>query len=267
MTRLFWLVTGYVHGATILGYFQFAQRLIDETANLVQTFAIRFGLSFFAALERAGRDPADAFLKATRLITAVAAPVFTGLAVVMPDLVGTIFSAKWTPAVIVAQIAALGWVVGFNRVLVGPALRARGRQAGLVFYAALACAVSIIAALLTAGFGLPAIALAWVMRHLVGAPWSVFAIRRYLGIPVARQVGAVIGSLTASALMTAVVLGVGILMEGQGPLPRLIAEVAAGAVTYVAALLIIDRTTLLLLRGLVADLRALRAPARPQPAE
>ena len=267
MTRLFWLVIGYVHGATILGYFQFAQRLIDETANLVQTFAIRFGLSFFAALERAGRDPADAFLKATRLITAVAAPVFTGLALVMPDLVGTVFSAKWAPAIVVAQVAALGWVVGFNRVLVGPALRARGRQAGLVFYAALACAVSIIAALLTAGYGLPAIALAWVMRHLVGAPWSVFAIRRYLGIPVSRQLGAVIRSLAAAALMAAVVVGVEILMQGQATLPRLIAEVAAGAVTYAVALVVIDRTTLRLLRGLAADLRGLRAPTRQQPAE
>ena len=267
MTRLFWLVIGYVHGATILGYFQFAQRLIDETANLVQTFAIRFGLSFFAALERAGRDTADAFLKATRLITAVAAPIFTGLALVMPDLVGTIFSAKWEPAVIVAQVAALGWVVGFNRVLVGPALRARGRQAGLVFYAALACAVSIIAALLTAGYGLPAIALAWVMRHLVGAPWSVYAIRRYLGIPVARQVGAVIRSLAAAALMAAVVIAVEIAMQGQATMARLIAEVAVGAVTYAVALVVFDRATLRLLRDLAVDIRGLRAPARPQPAE
>jgi O-antigen/teichoic acid export membrane protein len=185
----------------------------------------------------------------------------------MPDLVGTIFSAKWQPAVIVAQVAALGWVVGFNRVLVGPALRARGRQAGLVFYAALACAVSIVAALLTAGYGLPAVALAWVMRHLVGAPWSVYAIRRYLGIPVARQVGAVFRSLTAAALMAGVVVGVELLMQEQSTMLRLIVEVAAGVVTYCVALVIIDRTTLRLLRDLAGDLRRLRAPARPQPAE
>ena len=267
LTRLFWLVIGYVHGSTILGYFQFAQRLVDETANLVQTFAIRFGLSFFAALERAGRDPADAFLKATRLITAVAAPIFTGLALVMPDLVGTIFSAKWAPAVIVAQVAALGWVVGFNRVLVGPALRARGRQAGLVLYAALACIVSIVAALLTAGYGLPAVAVAWIMRHLVGAPWSVLAIRRYLAIPVARQIGAVIRSLLAAALMAAVVLGVAALLREKTALLRLVAEVAAGAVSYAIAVVIIDRATLRMLRDLAADLRRFRAPARQQPAE
>jgi len=33
MPRLFWLVLGYTHGATVLGYFQFAQRLIDEIAD------------------------------------------------------------------------------------------------------------------------------------------------------------------------------------------------------------------------------------------
>ena len=90
MIRLFWLVIGYVHGPTVLGYFQFARRFIDKSANLVQTFSIRFGLSFLAALERAGKDPTDAYLRATRLVTVAAAPTFTGVALVMPDLIGTI---------------------------------------------------------------------------------------------------------------------------------------------------------------------------------
>jgi O-antigen/teichoic acid export membrane protein len=263
MTRLFWLVIGYVHGSATLGYFQFAQRLVDETANLVQTFAIRFGLSFFAALERAGRDPADAFLKATRLITAIAVPIFTGLALVMPDLIGAVFSAKWTPAVIVGQVAALGWVVGFNRVLVGPALRARGRQAGLVLYAALACGIAIAAALLTGGYGLPAIALAWIMRHLVGVPWSFYAIRRYLGVPFGRQLAVVVRPLASALFMAAVVLSVSMLLPGASPAVRLIAEVAAGVVSYGLAVVVIDRTTLRLLRDLAADLWRLKAPAQP----
>lgn len=268
MTRLFWLVIGYVHGSAILGYFQFAQRLVDETANLVQTFAIRFGLSFFAALERAGRNPADAFLKATRLITAIAAPIFTGLALVMPDLIGAVFSTKWAPAIIVGQVAALGWVVGFNRVLVGPALRARSRQVGLVLYAALACGVAIAAALLTGGYGLPAIAIAWIMRHLVGVPWSFYAIRRYLGVPVRRQIAVVIRPLVSAVFMAAVVLSVSALLRGDTPVVRLIAEVTAGVASYCLAVIAIDRTTLRLLRDLAADLWRLKAPARQaQPAE
>jgi O-antigen/teichoic acid export membrane protein len=267
MIRLFWLVLGYVHGPAVLGLFQFAQRLIDESANLVQTFVIRFGLSLFAALERAGRDPTEAFLKATRLIAAVAVPIFTGLALVMPDLIGTVFAAKWTPAIIVAQIAALGWVVSFPRSLVGAVLRARGRQTGLVGYAALACGLTIAAGLMTGGQGLFVIALAWITRHFVGIPWGFYAIHRYLGTPVRRQFAASIRPMIAALVMAAAVIGVSMLMQGQSGIARLIAEIATGAAVYAATLALIDRETLRLFAGFAGDLRQLRAPARPQPAE
>jgi PST family polysaccharide transporter len=268
MIRVFWLVLGYVHGPAVLGLFQFAQRLIDESANLVQTFVIRFGLSLFAALERAGRDPTEAFLKATRLISAVAVPIFTGLALVMPDLIGTVFASKWMPAVIVAQIAALGWVVSFPRSLVGAVLRARGQQVGLVGYAALACGLTIAAGLMTGGQGLSVIALAWITRHFVGIPWGCYAIHRYLGTPVKRQVAAAIRPMIAAAVMAGAVTGVSILMQGRSGVERLIVEVATGAAIYAAALALIDRETLRLLGQFVVDLRRLRAPVRQQqPAE
>lgn len=268
MIRLFWLVLGYVHGPAVLGLFQFAQRLIDESANLVQTFVIRFGLSLFAALERAGRDPTEAFLKATRLISAVAVPIFAGLALVMPDLIGTVFSAKWAPAVIVAQVAALGWVVSFPRSLVGAVLRARGRQAGLVGYAALACGLTIAAGFMTGGQGFFIIGLAWITRHFVGIPWGFYAIRRYLGTPVKRQVAAAVRPIGAAAIMAGAVTGVSMLMQGQSGIERLIAEIAAGAVVYAAVLALIDRETVRLLGQFAGDLRRLSAPARQQqPAE
>jgi O-antigen/teichoic acid export membrane protein len=261
MIRLFWLVLGYVHGPTILGYFQFAQRLIDETANLIQTFSIRFGLSFFSALERAGRDPTDAFLKASLLITAVAAPVFTGLALVLPDLIGAVFAAKWAPAAIVGQIVALGWVVSFPRVLVGPVLRARGRQGGLVLYAAVACVVTIVAGLLTSGQSLLVVALAWATRYVVGVPWGFYAINRYLGISPARQIAASARPVIAAALMAIVVLCVTTLLRDVSPIKRLIAEVAIGAGTYVIILALIDRATVRLGRALLVDMRQMMRAA------
>jgi O-antigen/teichoic acid export membrane protein len=267
MTRLFWLVLGYVHGPGVLGLFQFAQRLIDESANLVQTFVIRFGLSLFAALERAGRDPTEAFLKATRLISAVAVPIFAGLALVMPDLIGAVFASKWAQAVIVAQVAALGWVVSFPRSLVGAVLRAHGRQGGLVGYAALACGLTIVAGLMTGGQGLFVIALAWITRHFVGVPWGFYAIRRYLGTPVRRQVAAVIRPIVAAGIMAGAVSVASVLMQGQPAIERLIVEVATGAAVYAAALALIDRETLRLLGQFAGDLRRLNAPVRQQPAE
>jgi O-antigen/teichoic acid export membrane protein len=261
MIRLFWLVIGYVHGPVILGYFQFAQRLIDETANLVQTFSIRFGLSFFAALERAGRDPTDAYLRATRLITVVAAPTFTGLALVMPDLIGTIFDVRWAPAVIVGQIAALGWVIAFPRVLVAPLLRARGRQGGLVIYATASCLVTVAGGLLTGGQSLFIVALVWISRQVVGLPWSFYALNRYLGISPKRQIAAFVRPLIAAALMAGAVLGIEVLAQDWAAAKRLVALVATGAASYIIAIALIDRATLRLGRALLADMRQIRRAA------
>jgi O-antigen/teichoic acid export membrane protein len=253
--RLFWLVIGYIHGPATLGYFQFAQRLIDETANLVQTFSIRFGLSFFSALERAGKDPTDAYLKATRLVTAVAAPTFTGLALVMPDLVGTIFDSKWAPAVIVAQVIALGWVIAFPRVLAAPVLRARGRQGGLVISALVSCSVTLAAGLLTTGLSLFVVALIWISRQFIGLPWSLYAINRYLGISPRRQIATFVRPLIATALMAAAVLGIAVLLPHLPPSQRLIVLVATGAISYLIAIALIDRATLRLGQALLADMR------------
>jgi O-antigen/teichoic acid export membrane protein len=253
--RLFWLVVAYIHGPTTLGYFQFAQRLIDETANLVQTFSIRFGLSFFSALERAGKDPTDAYLKATRLVTAVAAPTFTGLALVMPDLIGTIFDLKWVPAVIVAQVIALGWVIAFPRVLAGPVLRARGRQGGLVISAIVSCSVTLAAGLLTGGQSLFIVALVWISRQFIGLPWGLYAVNRYLGISPRRQIGTCARPLVATALMAAAVLGVTLLVQDLPPIGRLIALVATGTISYAIAIALIDRPTLRLGQTLLADMR------------
>jgi O-antigen/teichoic acid export membrane protein len=261
MIRLFWLIVGYIHGPTVLGYFQFAQRLVDETANLIQTFVIRFGLSVFAALERAGRDPTDAFMKATLLITAVAAPVFTGLVVVMPDLVGTVFSAKWAPATIVSQIVAFSWAISFPRALVAPVLRARGHQRVLIPYAAAICSVTTVAGLLTAGHGLLVVALAWSLRYLIGIPWSFYAVNRYLGVSPTRQIAASVRPIIAAGLMAGAVLGVGLLLSDFEPIKRLAVEIAVGVATYVSFLALIDRAAVRLGQSFIADMRQIIRPA------
>lgn len=255
MTRLFWLIIGYLHGPTVLGFFQFAQRLVDETANLIQTFSIRFGLSFFSALKRSGRDPTDAFTKASRLIGVIAAPVFSGIAIVMPDAIGSIFAERWAPAIIVSQIVAIGWIFAFPRVLVGPLLRAQGHVRAIVSYAILASATTLIAGGMTAGYGLVFIGLAWIARHIVGVVWSLHAIKRYIGINALQQVSLYWRSLLATGLMSAIVIGVGMLVPHWSHATRLALEVVAGVVSYGVLIFLIDQPSIALLKNVAKGIR------------
>jgi hypothetical protein len=121
---------------------------------------------------------------------------------------------------------------------------------------------------MTAGHGLLVIALAWITRHLIGIPWSFYAIRRYLGVSVKRQVAASIRPIIAAVLMGAAVFAIAILAQDYSTIERLIAEIATGVAAYAVALALIDRETLRLLGAFAADLKRLRGPARrEQPAE
>src|SRR4029078_13029137 len=150
----------------------------------------------------------------------------------MPDLIGTIFAAKWAPAVIVSQIAAVGWLVSFPRALVGPALRARGRQGVLVLYAAIACVATVLAALLTGGQGLAMVGLAWITRHFIGRPWGFYAVSRYVGVAPGPQIEASSRPIIAAALMAGVVYALGISLSDQSAIVRLSAEITVERCAY-----------------------------------
>jgi O-antigen/teichoic acid export membrane protein len=190
-----------------------------------------------------------------------AVPVFSGLALVMPDLVGTIFNSKWAPAIIVAQIAALGWVITFPRILVAPILRARGRQGGLVAYAIVACLGTVVAGLLTGGHGLLVVALVWTSHHVIAVPWNIYAINRYLGISPKRLIATVARPLVAAALMAGAVLAVGALAQDLAASKRLVALVATGAASYFIVMAMIDRATLRLARTILVDIWQARRAA------
>jgi O-antigen/teichoic acid export membrane protein len=173
----------------------------------------------------------------------------------MPDLIGTIFDLKWVPAVIVAQVIALGWVIAFPRVLVAPVLRARGRQGGLVLSAIVSCSVTLAAGLFTGGQSLFIVALVWISRQFIGLPWSLYAVNRYLGVSPRRQISTCARPLAATVLMAAAVLGVALLVQDLPPIGRLIALVATGTISYAIAIALIDRPTLRLGQTLLADMR------------
>ena len=69
--RAFSLLFGYFHGLAPLGNFQFAWRLCDEVAALVETSVNRFGLSFFAGKERMSADMTSSFLTGSQIVREV----------------------------------------------------------------------------------------------------------------------------------------------------------------------------------------------------
>jgi O-antigen/teichoic acid export membrane protein len=230
--RAFSLLFGYFHGLAPLGNFQFAWRLCDEVAALVETSVNRFGLSFFAGKERMSADTTSSFLTGSQIITAVTTPVFSGIALVANDFVPLVFGSRWELAIPFLQILALSSLIVFQRVLTEPAFRARGHQTALVRFAGLGTAFALISCLATAN--LPPIygVISFAARQLFVAPFIALAIDHYLHISLKAQFGWVIGPTTAAAIMAAAVISFQLALPGAHHLFRLIGSVLIGVAAY-----------------------------------
>jgi len=243
-TRAFGLLFGAFHGLEALGYLQFAQRLIDEIAFLIQNFALRFGLTYFARIERDGGSTTGAFLLGSKMITFVGAPLLLGFAATSPDALASIIGARWLPATGFIVVAAFGWSTVVPTLLLSPALRARGRQKALVVTSVVSCALALVACVLTAHGGHLVTVLAMGMRHLIVLPAAIWMARRYLGIAPSRYVAAFAFPLVWALAMAACVWWVQFQSPDLSALTRLIYCVAGGAAMYILPVLLIERTVL-----------------------
>lgn len=230
-TRLFALQVGYFHGVVALGYFQFAQRVVEEAGNLIQANVVRFGLSFFADLDRSDRNANRAFLTGTSLITVAGGVLFIGVALVAGDLVPLVFGARWQPAAPLMQIFAVAGFFPLSRALAGPLLRAKGHQNAMVLYGLVACGITLASGFVTAEQALVVVVLGWAARNLVSLPWSYVMVSRYGRIPVRDQVVSIARPLAPMAAMIAAVLLTQHLLADAPAVLRLVSAILVGLVT------------------------------------
>jgi O-antigen/teichoic acid export membrane protein len=91
-------MVGYLHGVTVLGFFQVGQRIVDECATLFQSFTIRYGVAYFAAHSRRRMDAREDLVNSSKTLAYAFMPVFAGLALCADSLVMSIFGPGWEPA-------------------------------------------------------------------------------------------------------------------------------------------------------------------------
>ncbi len=261
-TRVFSLLFGIFHGLTNLGYLQFAQRLIDEIANLIQGVAFRFGLSYFASIERAGGSFLSAFLLGSKIVTFIGAPVLLGLAAISPDALDAIIGSRWLPATNFIIVAAVCWSLALPSVLLSSALRARGLQKPLVITSLLSCGLSLCACMLTAESTLLVAAIASGSRQFLGLPSALWMANRYLQVSPRRFVATFAGPLGSAIVMGLLVWALRDHVMQTSALDRLCVCVLAGFGLYTSLIMALDREPLGALQPFVFGLVRSAAGAR-----
>jgi O-antigen/teichoic acid export membrane protein len=249
------LILGYFLGATALGYYSVAQRLLSILTDFVAGSAERIVVPLFARIQGEKERVNRGLMTAQRILTLVTVPAFVGLAATAPVLVPVLLGAKWQPSVLSTQIlaaASLGFCLSFFFGQVLTALGRPGLRLGVVVAQALSlCAVCFIAV----RFGLAGVSLAVMLNQVLFYGVELVILRRNAGFSLPAYLGEGMLPLAGSVAMAAGVILLGRAMGDFPPIAQLAADVALGMAIYGAILLIFARHRL---RELLEMARGLR---------
>lgn len=240
------LLIGWILGKTSLGHYTVGNNLAylpttEAISPLTQTL-----FPAFAALKHDKARLRKAYGSAQALISAIALPVAFGWALVADPTVRLIMGETWLPAVIVVQIIACVAGIATLASSVQPLALALGEPRKIfhrdtVFF--LTRVPLIVIGMYEAGM----LGMLWV-RMVTGSINTVVnmhLVSRLIGIPVRTQIMQNLRTIVATAIMVIVVTLVRPHIGAGMDMMSLVAQIATlasvGALTYVAAILLLWR--------------------------
>jgi teichuronic acid exporter len=239
-TRLFLSLFGYFHGAQALGYLNLAIKLIDESGAIISRISWKIGYPMLARAQRDGKSVKKQYKKANRYLCYIIVPVFAGIGVTAAHFIPLIFGSDWYPAIAITQALAFAWVLLSVRLLVPTYLKVIGRQNLLPPLSLFDALLAMFVVATTTEWQFQIVAIAWAFRVLLSIPVEIWVLARITGFPVKDQLAPALPAFSGAIVMSLTVLWLAHdtkLGEGVAGLSQL---VAAGAVTYLCVMSLID---------------------------
>lgn len=236
-------VLARVLGGAAVGLFSMAQSLAEAPHRISTAIINQVSFPVFSRLQGQPEMLASYFLKISKYLAVVSLPVQVGLILVASDLVPVLLSAQWEAMVVPFQIVCLESTVVVLTLTASPLLTALGRANLLLARSFLSVSTMIAATLVGVPFGLTGVALARVIAMVPLRLTLLLPCLWALEVPMRTYLRQLVSPMLATGLMSGAVLTVHHAFPVDGrPIERLGVSVAVGAVTYVLAILLLDRT-------------------------
>ena len=244
------LLAGGVLGKSTAGHYTVGAQLTQESSQMIIQAALRSLFAAFSQIQDDLERMRRGYLNAQSVSFAIVMPLMFGLGAVADKLIPLIYGEKWLLSVIVVQMTA---PVAAFATLNGPAQSialALGNTRTIFFRDVMALMIRL--PLVVTGlfqyelFGLPNALVGILTGHMISAAIMLminFAmVKRFLDLPVWRQITNVLRQLSAGIVMVGAVWAARQVIEIQGGLWQqllLIGLVSAiGAATYIAISLV-----------------------------
>lgn len=230
------LLIGFFLGATALGYYTVAYRVLLIMTQLLISVISQVALPTFARLQYNPARIRNAFLYVTRLVGAYAIPAFLGVAVMAPDLL-LIIDEKWLPASPVMRVLSFIGVVHSLGHFNGTVLRAMGRPGIVLGLSCITAALNLTVFFVFVHWGILAVALAYTIRGYLVFPLALILLRRMIKLPLGEYGRNLIPTAVSALVMLAVMwISHAWWMASWPVYGRILASASLGFVIYLAML-------------------------------
>ncbi len=233
---------GLFLGATALGYYTVAYRLLRLMVNILTNTTVSVALPAFSRLQNEPQRLRSVFYRATQLTSLVSFPAFTSVLILAPQLVGVFFGEEWTASIPIMRVLVFAGIVQSVSYFNGVVMLAKGKPGWRLAVNFLGAFISVAGFMIAVNYGIVAVAVAVVVSNYLVAPVSLLVIRKLTEISLVQYFRQYITPLSGSALMAGIMLNlVQILAVRVGPIPLILICSVAGALVYLLVVVTIDK--------------------------
>lgn len=226
------LLIGSFLGATMLGYYTIAYRLLLVMIKLLTSVTNSVAFPAFSRLQLEPERMRRAFYQVTQLTSFISFPTFFGLLVLAPELLPTLFGSKWLPSVPVMQILALIGILQSIQTFNGSVLKAAGKPDWYLKIMLLTSICNVIGFLCVVRWGIIAVATSFVVIGYLLAPIYLLTVNKILKLDLKTYFCQYLPPLIASLGMAAIILGLKFMLREQLLYIQLPIYIISGALAY-----------------------------------
>jgi PST family polysaccharide transporter len=227
------LLIGYFLGATALGYYSVAYRILTVMTELLVGTSSRVALPAFSRLQHQPDKLRTAFYRATQLTSSIAFPIFLGTATLAPELIQVLFGEQWHPSIPVMQILSLVGLLRTVTYFKGSIFMAMGKPSWHLKINLLSAILNVLGFAIAVRWGIVAVAFAYLARACIVFPVSQTVVSKLLQAPILVYLKQFASPLLGSMIMVAAIWVARYLLNDLlSVLIQLVVYIMLGAIVY-----------------------------------
>ena len=236
------IIIGYFMGASSLGLFAIAKQLavipLEKFSQIVNTVA----LPTFSAINDDDDRFLGALIKAFRIASVFAFPMFFGLAMVSQEVVILLIGRKWQDAIPILQILCVSMPLRLVASISSPVAVAKGRpdvSMKLVMWCALWVPTGMVVGI---RWGLEGLAIAWAVSYPIAFYFGMVSLSSAFSVRISRMLVPILPpALSAFFMALALGLSAAVAPTAGNPVLGLLIKLPFGVLCYGIALRVLSK--------------------------